>query len=54
MQEQNGVAYCASTFSKEGSPPRTVFAAPAYVPVTIHRLQKRCSGSYASLRGCHC
>lgn len=33
MQEQNGVAYCASTFSKEGSPPRTVFAAPAYVPV---------------------
>lgn len=35
MQEQNGVAYCASTFSKEGSPPRTVFAAPAYVPVTM-------------------
>ena len=35
MQEQNGVAYCASTFSKEGSPPRTVFAAQAYVPVTI-------------------
>ena len=26
MQEQNGVAYCASTFSKEGSPPRTVLS----------------------------
>lgn len=35
MQERNGVAYCASTFSKEGCPPRTVFAAPVFVPATM-------------------
>ena len=36
MQERNGVAYCASTFEKDGCPPRTVFAAPVFVPVTIN------------------
>ena len=35
MQERNGVAYCASTFSKNGCPPRTVFAAPVFVPATM-------------------
>ena len=35
MQERNGVAYCASTFSKNGCPPRTVFAAPLFVPATM-------------------
>lgn len=35
MQERNGVAYCASTFSKEGCLPHTVFAAPVFVPATM-------------------
>lgn len=35
MQERNGVACCASTFSKDGCPPRTVFAAPVFVPATM-------------------
>lgn len=35
MQEKNGVAYCASTFAANGCPPRTVCAAPIFVPVTM-------------------
>ena len=35
MQEKNGVAYCASTFAANGCPPRTVCAAPVFVPVTM-------------------
>ena len=35
MHERSGVAYCASTFSKDGCPPRTVFAAPVFVPATM-------------------
>lgn len=35
MQERNGVAYCASTFEKNGCPPRTVCAAPVFVPVSM-------------------
>ena len=35
MQERNGVAYCASTFAKNGCPPRTVCAAPVFVPATM-------------------
>ena len=35
MQEKNGVAYCASDFAVNGCPPRTVCAAPVFVPVTM-------------------
>lgn len=35
MQERNGVAYCASTFEKNGCPPRTVCAAPVFVPASM-------------------
>lgn len=35
MQEKNGVAYCASAVAANGCPPRTVCAAPVFVPVTM-------------------
>lgn len=35
MQERNGVAYCASTFEKNGCPPRTICAAPVFVPISM-------------------
>ena len=35
MQERNGVAFCASTFEKNGRPPRTICAAPVFVPATM-------------------
>ncbi len=35
MQEKNGAAYCASDFAGNGCPPRTVCAAPVFVPVTM-------------------
>ena len=35
MKERNGVAYCASTFEKNGCPPRMVCAAPVFVPVSM-------------------
>ena len=35
IQEKNGVAYCASDFAGNGCPPRTVYAAPVFVPVTM-------------------
>ena len=35
MQERNGVAYCASTFEKDGCPPRMVCAAPVFVPASM-------------------
>ena len=35
MQERNGVAYCASAFEKNGCPPRTICAAPVFVPASM-------------------
>ena len=35
MQERNGVAYCASTFEKNGCPPRVICAAPVFVPASM-------------------
>ena len=35
MQERNGAAYCASTFEENGCPPRTICAAPVFVPASM-------------------
>ena len=35
MPERNGVAFCASAFEASGCPPRTICAAPVFVPATM-------------------